>query len=110
MSSPVKTAADLEQEQAREWNQYVAVEMVYVDGGLAAKPGDAIPASHVDRGVVADHQVAKPSTKTGREKLRAVGLDYPEPPEPPEENTPSGGGGRRSGAAAGGTPDDNQKG
>lgn len=88
MTSPVpKTNAELEQEQDREWNQYVAVEFIYVDGGLAAKPGDAVPVSHVDRQVVAAHQVAKPSTKTGREKLRAVGLDYP---EPPEDNTTSG--------------------
>ena len=99
MTRPIpKTAAELAEEQAREWGTYVATEQIYVDGGLAFNPGDAVPVGHVETlGHVLEHQVAKPSTKTGREQLRGLGLDYPDPAEKTTSGTTP------SGAAAGGT-------
>lgn len=98
MSSPTPpaTAAEYAEALAAEYRDYVAATVIYVDGARAFNPGDAVPASHVERGVVHQDQVAKPSTKTGREALRNAGLDYPEPDAPA--------------AAAASSPTDSKKG
>lgn len=50
----------LEQYQAgqiSEWEAYVASQVIDIDGARAFNPGDAVPASHVERGVVKLTQV-----------------------------------------------------
>ncbi|MGZ6838626.1 MAG: hypothetical protein ACXVGE_22425, partial [Blastococcus sp.] len=65
MTTPV-TADQLAAAQAHEYGQYVAAEPIYVGGSRAFNPGDPVPASHVDRGVVNVDQVVKTSTKAGK--------------------------------------------
>lgn len=62
MTQPV-TAEDQRAATAKEYGQYVAVEFIYIDGALAFAPGNPVPTSHVDRGVVNPAQVAKTNTK-----------------------------------------------
>ena len=56
MTTPA-TAEELRALQSKEYGQYVAVENIYIDGGLAFTPGHAVPAGHVDSGVVSAEQV-----------------------------------------------------
>jgi hypothetical protein len=74
MTTPV-TAEQHRDAQAHEYGQYVATEVIYVGGSRAFNVGDAVPASHVDRGVVNADQVTKTSTKAG--KALASGNDEP---------------------------------
>jgi hypothetical protein len=53
--------------QQAEWSVYVATEVININGARAFNPGDPVPASHVERGVVTAEQVAKITTKAGRE-------------------------------------------
>jgi hypothetical protein len=62
-----KTAEQVLAEQAREYGQYVATGPIFVNGARAFNKGDAVPASHIERGVVAPGSVAKVTTKAGRE-------------------------------------------
>jgi hypothetical protein len=71
MTTPA-TVADLREAQAREYGQYVALGPIDIDGGRAFNEGDPVPASHVERGVVREDQVAKITTKAGR---AAAGID-----------------------------------
>lgn len=73
MTSPSPaTAAELREAQRVEWNTYVATEAIDIDGVRAFNEGDAVPVSHVDSKVVRADQVAKVTTKAGRE---AAGID-----------------------------------
>lgn len=73
MTAPVPaTAVELREAQRAEYGTYVAVVPIDVGGARAFNPGDAVPVSHVERGVVATDQVAKVTTKAGRE---AAGID-----------------------------------
>lgn len=67
------TAEDARRATEAEYNRYVAKEVIFVDGGRAFNPGDPVPVSHVERGVVRDDQVVGSNTKaakaaTGQEK------------------------------------------
>lgn len=66
MSEPT-TADDLRQQLAAEYGTYVATQSIDIDGARAFNVGDAVPVSHVERGVVDVAAVAKTSTKAGRE-------------------------------------------
>jgi len=73
MTAPVPaTAAELREAQQKEYGTYVAVVPIDVNGARAFNPGDAVPVSHVDSGVVAADQVAKVTTKAGREAAAVV--------------------------------------
>lgn len=45
--------------QAQEYGTYVAAEKIDIGGARAFNPGDAVPASHVTRGVVREDQVRR---------------------------------------------------
>lgn len=49
--------------QADEYGTYIAAYPIDVDGVRAFNPGNAVPASHVERGVVDISLVAKVGTK-----------------------------------------------
>jgi hypothetical protein len=49
-----------------EYSKYVATEVITIDGVRAFNPGDAVPVSHVDRGVVSQDQVAGTNTKAAK--------------------------------------------
>lgn len=53
-------------DQAREYGAYVAVQPIDIGGARAFNVGDAVPASHVTRGVVSSESVAKTSTKAAQ--------------------------------------------
>lgn len=73
MTAPTPaTAEELREAQRAEYGVYVAVTPIDISGARAFNPGDPVPASHVDRGVVLAEQVAKTSTKAGRV---AAGID-----------------------------------
>ena len=63
--SPEEAAvAAYQAEQAKEYGQYVAAEVITIGGARAFNVGDPVPASHVARGVVGTSQVtAVSSTK-----------------------------------------------
>jgi hypothetical protein len=68
MTAPTPaTAAELREATRAEYGQYVAVVPIDIGGARAFNVGDAVPASHVERGVVAADEVAKTSTKAGRQ-------------------------------------------
>jgi hypothetical protein len=59
--------SDYERAEEIEWGTYVAAVAIVIDGVRAFNPGDAVPATHVARGVVkpdevrlADAPVAEP--------------------------------------------------
>lgn len=56
-----------------EWDQYVATEVIAIDGVRAFNPGDPVPTSHVDRGVVSSDQVAKRTTKAAQAVIQPEG-------------------------------------
>lgn len=58
------TAEEFAKAQETEWSRYVAVEAIDIDGVRAFNPGDPVPVSHVDRGVVTKEQVVGANTKT----------------------------------------------
>jgi hypothetical protein len=58
------TVEELREAQRREYGQYVAKVPIDIDGGRAFNPGDPVPASHIQRGVVDKDQVVGASTKT----------------------------------------------
>lgn len=59
-----------------EYGVYVATEPIDIDGARAFNVGDPVPASHLDRGVVRDEQVAKRQTKAGQ-KAQAASATSP---------------------------------
>ncbi len=62
---------ELRQAQAAEYGTYVATQPIDIMGARAFNVGDPVPASHVERGVVAQDAVAKQSTKAGRAAVEA---------------------------------------
>lgn len=67
--------AEVEQfrkEQEVEWGTYVAAQPINIDGARAFNVGDAVPVSHVERGVVDAALVAKRTTKTGAAIVESV--------------------------------------
>ena len=60
------TVEDYLKEQKAEWDVYVATQPIDVNGARAFNPGDAVPASHVDRGVVSKDAVARKDTKAAK--------------------------------------------
>jgi len=59
-----KTAAELRKAQEDEYGQYVAAELILLDGVPAFQPGHAVPAGHVsDQGPVLPSQVVKRTKK-----------------------------------------------
>jgi hypothetical protein len=68
VSEPVgKTVDEYLAEQKAEWGKYVAAEAIDVDGVRAFNPGNPVPTSHVERGVVSAEQVTE-VTKTAEKK------------------------------------------
>lgn len=47
----------------KEYAAYVALVPIDINGARAFNPGDPVPASHVERKVVAESEVAKSTTK-----------------------------------------------
>ncbi len=60
------TAVQFREAQAAEYGVYVAAHAIDIDGARAFNAGDAVPVSHVERGVVASDDVKKVSTKAGQ--------------------------------------------
>lgn len=50
-------------EQRREYGKYVATEAIFIGNARAFNPGDPVPVSHVENGVVRKDQVAGANTK-----------------------------------------------
>ncbi|HET7736455.1 MAG TPA: hypothetical protein VFK52_10795 [Nocardioidaceae bacterium] len=55
--------------QVAEYSVYVASKEILIDGARAFGPGDPVPVSHVERGVVSEDDVVKQSTKAGKAAL-----------------------------------------
>lgn len=60
----VETAEDRRAAQQAEYGRFVAKEQIFVDGALAFGPGDPVPVSHVESGVVDKSKVVGANTKT----------------------------------------------
>lgn len=60
---PEQTIEEYRKAQAAEWGKYVAVEAIDINGARAFNPGDPVPASHVESGVVDKGAVAGVATK-----------------------------------------------
>lgn len=58
MSTPT-TAEELREAQAQEYGQYRAIVPIFIGNALAFAPGHAVPASHVEQGLVSLDQVEK---------------------------------------------------
>ena len=72
MADSPMTAQQYRDAQVAEYGTYVALSPIDINGARAFNVGDPVPASHVERGVVLDEQVAKTTTKAGREAAAAV--------------------------------------
>lgn len=62
MSETPTTAAEVEAALTREYSTFVAAQEIDIDGARAFNPGDPVPVSHVERGVVRQDQVTKTNT------------------------------------------------
>lgn len=60
------TAAEYREAQGAEYGTYVATQEININGARAFNPGDPVPVSHVERGVVDSDQVSKTTTQAGR--------------------------------------------
>lgn len=60
------TVEDYLKAQKAEWGAYVATEAIDINGARAFNAGDAVPVSHVERGVVSSESVAKTTTKAAQ--------------------------------------------
>lgn len=58
------TPGDFAAAQAAEYGKYVAKEPIRINGARAFNPGDPVPVSHVESGVVSKEQVVGSNTKT----------------------------------------------
>lgn len=72
MSESPITAPEHQAAIEAEYGTYVATQVININGGRAFNPGDPVPVSHVESGVVAADTVAKITTKAGRE---AAGIE-----------------------------------
>ena len=55
--TPPQTVEEWKAAQEAEWGQYVATEAIDINGVRAFNAGNAVPVSHVQRGVVDKSQV-----------------------------------------------------
>jgi hypothetical protein len=60
------TAEEFQAAQDAEYGTYVAIVVISIDGARAFNPGDQVPVSHVESGVVDKSQVAKTNTKAAQ--------------------------------------------
>lgn len=72
MPDTPQTAEQMLEAIRAEYSTYVAVVPIDINGARAFNEGDPVPAGHVERGVVVEDQVAKVTTKAGREAVAAV--------------------------------------
>lgn len=63
MADTPLTAAQLREALGAEYGTYTALVAIDINGARAFNPGDSVPVSHVERGVVQAEQVAKSTTK-----------------------------------------------
>lgn len=63
MTQPM-TVEQYREAQAAEYGRFIATETIYINGARAFNAGDAVPASHVESGVVNKNQVEQVATKT----------------------------------------------
>lgn len=61
---PFAEAKALREASRKEYGQYVAVVEIDIHGARAFNPGDPVPVSHVESGVVDSSQVVGTKTKT----------------------------------------------
>lgn len=73
MSETPTTAAEYEAALRKEYGTYVATQPIDIAGARAFNTGDPVPVSHVERGVVREDQVARTTTKAGREASETKG-------------------------------------
>jgi hypothetical protein len=59
-------AQQYQQALQREYNTYVAVEAIDVNGARAFNPGHPVPVSHVENGIVPRTSVVKVDTKAAK--------------------------------------------
>lgn len=66
MTTPAtpQTVEELREAQRREYGQFVAAVSIDIDGAHAFNVGDAVPASHVESGLVSRDHVVGTKTKT----------------------------------------------
>ena len=64
---PEQTLEEYRKAQEAEWGTYVATAAIDIHGARAFNPGDPVPVSHVNNGVVPESSVAKSTTKAARE-------------------------------------------
>lgn len=69
MADTPLTAAQFKEALGDEYGTFVAVVPININGARAFNPGDPVPKSHVDRGVVEQDQVKKNTTQAGREAI-----------------------------------------
>jgi hypothetical protein len=60
----MSTAEEFRSAQEAEYSKYVAKEPISIGGARAFNPGDPVPVSHVESGVVSKDQVVGANTKT----------------------------------------------
>lgn len=53
------TVDEFQAAQTAEWDEYVAIAPINIGGARAFNPGDPVPTSHVERGVVNADSVAR---------------------------------------------------
>lgn len=66
MASTPQTLEEFQAAQIAEWGEYVAVNVITVNGVRAFNPGDPVPKSHVTSGAVAKEDVARRETKAAK--------------------------------------------
>jgi len=60
------TVDEYQAAMTKEWGTYVALVPIDVGNARAFNPGDPVPVSHVDRGIVPGDAVAKTTTKAAQ--------------------------------------------
>lgn len=63
MSEQPVTADDAQKAREAEYGKYVAKGPIFINGARAFNPGDPVPVSHVERGVVDKADVVGANTK-----------------------------------------------
>jgi hypothetical protein len=66
LPDPEAPARERLDEQAKEYGEFVAVNVITIDGARAFNPGDPVPKSHVANGVVSKDDVARRYTKAAK--------------------------------------------
>jgi hypothetical protein len=63
--------SDYQRASVDEWSHYVATQAIFINGVRAFNEGDAVPTSHVERGVVAREEVRR-ATETPQETATVI--------------------------------------